>query len=153
MKCGKCMLELSARMGVGWRTKPHSQKWYWTESWEGWRKQPQAFQAEGVWRQSFDHLKNCKQFIIAGMKRRRRWGEQIGWKSRLRQSLTGLVCRATRLESIQKAKGNHLRKQEVACLYLQFRRITGSMLENLFIGGRKAEWSRRVGKFQQLLRE
>lgn len=131
VQCGKCMLELSAGVGAEWRTRMRSQKRYWAESWERWLTQPQAFQAEGhEARESSEHWEHWEQFIIAGTKRRRPWGELITWKSRLRQSLTGLLCWAKRLELFQEAKGNQLTNREVAWLHLQFRKI-GSILEDL----------------------
>lgn len=51
------------------------------------------------------------------MKSRRLGGELITQKSRLRQSLIGLVCWAKRLESFQKAKGTSQTGKQHGCIY------------------------------------
>lgn len=74
------------------------------------------FLAEGS-RESFELQKHCMEFLPAEMKSRRLGGELINQKSRLRQSLIGLVCWAKRLESFQKAKGTSQTGKQHGCIY------------------------------------
>lgn len=89
------------------------------------------FLAEGA-RESFELQKYRMEFLPAGMKSRRLGSELITRKSGLRQSLIGLVCWAKRLESFQKAKGNHLTNRKAAWLYLQFRTITQEVFWRIY---------------------